>query len=160
MPPNELGELKNQLRELLDRDFTHPSSFPRWCPLCLLIRRITPSSSWTSDCEEAFQKLKTLSTTVPILTQPDVTQPFDIYRTYPNPTGYHQTFRYLLRCIRNWSWMCLDARMKGHCLCLASMEETRRALSNPWSRASSSGSRSKDLATLPLRQCLSCLHGP
>ena len=35
--------------------------------------------NWTSDCEAAFQKLKTLLTTAPILTQPDVTKPFDVY---------------------------------------------------------------------------------
>ena len=35
--------------------------------------------NWTSDCETAFQQLKTLLTTAPILTQPDVTKPFDVY---------------------------------------------------------------------------------
>src|SRR5207247_8777373 len=35
--------------------------------------------NWTSDCEAAFQKLKTLLTTAPVLTQPDVTKPFDVY---------------------------------------------------------------------------------
>src|SRR5437868_14069725 len=35
--------------------------------------------SWTADCEAAFQKLKTLLTTAPVLTQPDITKPFDIY---------------------------------------------------------------------------------
>src|SRR5438477_10774827 len=34
---------------------------------------------WTSDYETAFQKLKTLLTTAPVLTQPDVTKPFDVY---------------------------------------------------------------------------------
>src|SRR6266498_5034808 len=34
---------------------------------------------WTSDCEVAFQQLKTLLTTAPVLTQPDVTKPFDVY---------------------------------------------------------------------------------
>ena len=35
--------------------------------------------SWTTDCEAAFQKLKTLLTTAPFLTQLDITKPFDIY---------------------------------------------------------------------------------
>ena len=35
--------------------------------------------NWTSDCEVAFQQLKTLLTTAPVLTQPDVTKPFDVY---------------------------------------------------------------------------------
>src|SRR5881392_2304088 len=35
--------------------------------------------NWTSDCEAAFQKLKILLTTAPILTQPDVAKPFDVY---------------------------------------------------------------------------------
>src|SRR5881394_4085435 len=35
--------------------------------------------NWTSGCEAAFQKLKTLLTTAPVLTQPDVTKPFDVY---------------------------------------------------------------------------------
>src|SRR5438105_11867909 len=34
---------------------------------------------WTSDCEAAFQKQKTLLTTTPVLTQPNVTKPFDVY---------------------------------------------------------------------------------
>src|SRR5438132_10038700 len=34
---------------------------------------------WTSDCEAAFQRLKTLLTTAPVLTQPDVTKLFDVY---------------------------------------------------------------------------------
>ena len=35
--------------------------------------------NWTSDCEAAFQQLKILLTTAPILTQPDVAKPFDVY---------------------------------------------------------------------------------
>ena len=35
--------------------------------------------NWTSDCEAAFQQLKALLTTAPILTQPDVAKPFDVY---------------------------------------------------------------------------------
>src|SRR5438105_4821528 len=34
---------------------------------------------WTSDYEAAFQQLKTLLTTAPVLTQPDITKSFDVY---------------------------------------------------------------------------------
>ena len=34
---------------------------------------------WNNHCEEAFQKLKQLLTTAPVLAQPDITQPFDVY---------------------------------------------------------------------------------
>ena len=34
---------------------------------------------WTSDCEAAFQKLKTLLITASVLTQLDITKSFDIY---------------------------------------------------------------------------------
>ena len=34
---------------------------------------------WSIQCEEAFQKLKTLLTSAPILAQPDTTKPFDVY---------------------------------------------------------------------------------
>src|SRR5438128_1600344 len=91
--------------------------------------------NWTSNCEAAFQQLKTLLTTAPVLTQPDITKPFDY-------------------------WMCFDARRKGHCICLPPMEKTRRALCNPRLRASRCGSCSQDLVTLPLRQCLSYLYRP
>ena len=34
---------------------------------------------WSNQCEEAFQKLKTLLTSAPILAQPDTTKLFDVY---------------------------------------------------------------------------------
>jgi hypothetical protein len=34
---------------------------------------------WTKDCDEAFQTLKKLLTTSPVLTQHDIAKPFDIY---------------------------------------------------------------------------------
>ncbi|WVZ75678.1 hypothetical protein U9M48_023713, partial [Paspalum notatum var. saurae] len=34
---------------------------------------------WSSNCEEAFQTLKKLLTSTPVLAQPDVTKPFDAY---------------------------------------------------------------------------------
>ncbi|WVZ81032.1 LOW QUALITY PROTEIN: hypothetical protein U9M48_028459, partial [Paspalum notatum var. saurae] len=35
--------------------------------------------SWSPHCEEAFQSLKKLLTTAPVLAQPDVAKPFDVY---------------------------------------------------------------------------------
>ncbi|WVZ80810.1 hypothetical protein U9M48_028260, partial [Paspalum notatum var. saurae] len=35
--------------------------------------------SWSPNCEEAFQSLKRSLTTAPVLAQPDVTKPFDVY---------------------------------------------------------------------------------
>jgi hypothetical protein len=34
---------------------------------------------WTSECEKAFQTLKRLLTTTPVLAQPDIEKPFDVY---------------------------------------------------------------------------------
>ncbi|WVZ89090.1 hypothetical protein U9M48_035544, partial [Paspalum notatum var. saurae] len=34
---------------------------------------------WSSNCDEAFQTLKKLLTSAPVLAQPDVTKPFDVY---------------------------------------------------------------------------------
>jgi hypothetical protein len=35
--------------------------------------------NWSSKCNEAFEQLKTLLTTAPVLAQPDITKPFDVY---------------------------------------------------------------------------------
>ena len=34
---------------------------------------------WSPTCEEAFQSLKTFLTTAPVLAQPDIDRPFDVY---------------------------------------------------------------------------------
>ena len=34
---------------------------------------------WSPDCEEAFQTLKRLLTTTPVLAQPDIEKSFDVY---------------------------------------------------------------------------------
>ncbi|WVZ58391.1 hypothetical protein U9M48_008668 [Paspalum notatum var. saurae] len=44
---------------------------------------------WSPNCEEAFQTLKKLLTSAPVLAQPDVTKPFDVYRdACSNGLGY------------------------------------------------------------------------
>jgi hypothetical protein len=35
--------------------------------------------NWSSECNEAFEKLKVLLTTAPVLAQPDINKPFDVY---------------------------------------------------------------------------------
>jgi hypothetical protein len=35
--------------------------------------------NWSSECNEAFEKLKVLLTTAPVLAQPDIEKPFDVY---------------------------------------------------------------------------------
>ena len=34
---------------------------------------------WNDKCEQAFQTLKKLLTSAPVLAQPDITRPFDVY---------------------------------------------------------------------------------
>jgi hypothetical protein len=34
---------------------------------------------WNAECDEAFQTLKKLLTTSPVLAQPDITKSFDVY---------------------------------------------------------------------------------
>jgi len=34
---------------------------------------------WTPECEEAFHKLRTLLTSAPVLAQPDMEKPFDVF---------------------------------------------------------------------------------
>jgi ribonuclease HI len=35
--------------------------------------------NWTPECNETFEKLKKLLTTAPVLAQPDIVKPFDVY---------------------------------------------------------------------------------
>jgi hypothetical protein len=34
---------------------------------------------WTTECDAAFHKLRTLLTSAPVLAQPDMEKPFDVY---------------------------------------------------------------------------------
>jgi len=48
MPPNELAELKTQLKELLDKGFIQLSSFEWGCPTLFVKKRINPRAcAWT-----------------------------------------------------------------------------------------------------------------
>ena len=35
--------------------------------------------NWTLECEAAFHTLQTLLTTIPVLAQPDIEKPFDVF---------------------------------------------------------------------------------
>jgi hypothetical protein len=47
-------------------------------PITELLKKDT-KYVWSKDCDEAFQKLKKLLTTSPVLAQPDIAKPFDDY---------------------------------------------------------------------------------
>jgi hypothetical protein len=47
-------------------------------PITELLKKDT-KYVWSKDCDEAFQTLKKLLTTLPVLAQPNITKPFDIY---------------------------------------------------------------------------------
>jgi hypothetical protein len=42
---------------------------------------------WSDACDEAFKVLKKLLTTLPVLTQPDIVKPFDVYYCDTSGTG-------------------------------------------------------------------------
>jgi hypothetical protein len=47
-------------------------------PITNLLKNET-NFHWSSKCNEAFEKLKILLTTAPVLAQPDISKPFDVY---------------------------------------------------------------------------------
>jgi hypothetical protein len=47
-------------------------------PITELLKKDT-KYVWSKDCDEAFQTLKKLLTTSPVLVQPDIAKPFNIY---------------------------------------------------------------------------------
>ena len=47
-------------------------------PIMTLLKNQT-KFVWSSKCERAFQTLKRLLTTAPVLAQPDIEKPFDVY---------------------------------------------------------------------------------
>jgi hypothetical protein len=47
-------------------------------PVTKLLKKCT-KYVWSKECDEAFQTLKKLLTTSPVLAQPDIAKPFDIY---------------------------------------------------------------------------------
>ena len=64
--------------------------------------------SWTLECEVAFHTLRTLLTTAPILAQPNIEKPFDVFC---DASGIGLG-------------VCAHARRKSDCLCFSVVEET------------------------------------
>jgi len=88
--------------------------------------------NWDDKCEQAFQTLRKLLTSAPILAQPDITRPFDVYYD-ASGTGHGYilipVYRRILFCplillsyIRYGSRLCPHARPAGDCLCLQSAQ--------------------------------------
>jgi hypothetical protein len=47
-------------------------------PIIGLLKKDT-KFDWSSKCSQAFEQLKVLLTTAPVLAQPDIEKPFDVY---------------------------------------------------------------------------------
>jgi hypothetical protein len=47
-------------------------------PITSLLKNDT-KFNWSSRCNEAFEQLKVLLTTAPVLAKPDIEKPFDVY---------------------------------------------------------------------------------
>jgi hypothetical protein len=69
-------------------------------PITSLLKNDT-KFEWASKCNEAFEQLKILLTTAPVLAQLDIEKPFDVY----------------CKRIRQWTWMCPNAGGLSHSLC-------------------------------------------
>jgi hypothetical protein len=55
-----------------------PDLFKIVKPITCLLKNDT-KFDWSSKCNEAFEQLKVLLTTAPVLAQPDIEKPFDVY---------------------------------------------------------------------------------
>ncbi|WVZ48626.1 hypothetical protein U9M48_000047 [Paspalum notatum var. saurae] len=99
---------------------------------------------WSSNCEEAFQTLKKLLTSAPVLAQPDVTKPFDVYcDASGNGLG-----RVLMR--------------EGRVIAYASRQLRKHEANYPTHdlELAASCARIEDPETLPARQHLPHIHRP
>jgi hypothetical protein len=56
----------------------HSRFFKLVKPITSLLKNDT-KFNWSSRCNEAFERLKVLLTTAPVLAQPDIEKPFDVY---------------------------------------------------------------------------------
>ncbi|XP_070031854.1 uncharacterized protein [Nicotiana tomentosiformis] len=88
MTPAELRELKEQLRDLLEKSFIKPSTSPWGAPMLFVRKKDAPLTKltqkgarfqWTDACERSFQALKDRLTSAPVLTLPEGTDGYAIY---------------------------------------------------------------------------------
>ncbi|XP_049378047.1 uncharacterized protein LOC125842773 [Solanum stenotomum] len=86
MAPAELKELKDQLKDLLDKGFIKPSASP-WgapgfssisSPLTKLTQKVA-KFQWTEACKHSFQELKDRLTSRPVLALPDGSEGYAVY---------------------------------------------------------------------------------
>ena len=72
----------NQIRQFLGLAGYYRRFVPNFSktaqPMTKLLQK-EAKFDWSPACEEAFQTLKTFLTTAPMLAQPDIDSPFDVY---------------------------------------------------------------------------------
>jgi hypothetical protein len=72
----------HQVRSFLGLAGYYRRFIPDFCkivkPITGLLKNDT-KFDWSSKCNEAFEELKVLLTTAPVLAQPDIEKPFDVY---------------------------------------------------------------------------------
>ena len=72
----------HQVRSFLGLDGYYRRFIPDFSklvkPITSLLKNDT-KFNWSSKCNEVFEQLKVLLTTAPVLAQPDIEQPFDVY---------------------------------------------------------------------------------
>ncbi|XP_070025228.1 uncharacterized protein [Nicotiana sylvestris] len=75
MEPTKLKELKEQLKDLLEKGFIRPNVLPWGAPVLFKAVKF----QWSDACEGSFQELKSRLTTAPVLTLPEGTNEFVVY---------------------------------------------------------------------------------
>ena len=87
--------------------------------------------NWDDKCEQAFQTLIKLLTSAPVLAQPDITRPFDVYCDASGTSPHCVLTPCLIqlaiirpliciKCNRYGPRLCTHARPEGNCLCFQS----------------------------------------
>ncbi|WVZ52593.1 hypothetical protein U9M48_003639, partial [Paspalum notatum var. saurae] len=99
--------------------------------------------TWSPNCEEAFQSLKRSLTTAPVLAQPDVTKPFDVY------------------CDASGNGLGCVLMQEGRVVAYASRQLRKHEANYPTHDLElRSGTRTENMEALSARQYLSYLHRP
>jgi hypothetical protein len=91
---------------------------------------------WNDACDEAFKVLKKLLNTSPVLTQPDIAKPFDVYYDH------------------------LNVRRLSNIILLEVTKVPWRALPYSWCLVRGSGDGIKDMVSVSTWKCGSYLYGP
>jgi len=83
--PNTIKEVQRLIGRLTTISCFLPKLAEQTQPTVQLLKKST-WFTWTDDCEQIFQKLKTTLTSAPILHKPDTRQPFLVYITATDHT--------------------------------------------------------------------------